>query len=691
MRRKLAVAGTQGLRRIIRVLVCIGAGGALAGSSGCPELFREDRDLLTVKVKDHEGDFVEAGAVARGQSTPISMELEPTRPAAPPEYDIAASPDDHAIGAAPLPPGIRPTLVDTSADGTSYTGVLSVDDEAALGPIYFRAYSREAPYDSQPFPAYEYDIVPVNVYTGTSAPYAVRLVPDSGYRGSFVDVEVFAANFEEPVTMTTGDPNVLVISLTYAPEDNRVCARLDISTQARTGETFLVIRSGNGNRSFDLPFIVRHAGRPVFRGIFPNFAHAGDTVEVTVGGNDFTPGTILRSLDPRASVVGLRRVDSHRLTASVRFDRGLTEDVQFEVEAVGGITDPFTVRVVGSGFEAPSIQSVGPSDLVEDTEVQVRFEGVHLDTGGAFEVVAIPSDGTWDGTVEGPFIDTSILPLTADHPGFVIAKLRVDGEADFDGEVLLALRRVSDGILTGARSARIRRNYSSRPFLHRAEVGRIRPGTDVVETLYGRDLHDVVRVIVESGGVESFGEVDVRTGAMSIGLTLRAEADAPLTGDAATNIVLVTRTGARSNAISYTVVAEAAACNEVEPTAGAKLKVTGDPSYVREIVQPEPSAPSMDGLGRPQVSFGLYPLGSLRIVFQDDIANIHMGTGDLQTVLMSFFDFGGSYWTLEPGLPVQVIEDTPTRLVLCIDAQLPATGSQVPSQLRVTGYGVINR
>ncbi len=125
------------------------------------------------------------------------------------------------------------------------------------------------------------------------------------------------------------------------------------------------------------------------------------------------------------------------------------------------------------------------------------------------------------------------------------------------------------------------------------------------------------------------------------------------------------------------------------PNQGLELVVTGAGGYSKTLR----SAQSMTPQSIAGQTIVEYVQGQLTfsLNIQSEPAAIH--TGAPPTLYLNVIDYGPPYgnWDLIPGA-VQVVEESPTRVGLCIDAVLHAVaGSITPQEVRVSGYLVFTR
>lgn len=136
-------------------------------------------------------------------------------------------------------------------------------------------------------------------------------------------------------------------------------------------------------------------------------------------------------------------------------------------------------------------------------------------------------------------------------------------------------------------------------------------------------------------------------------------------------------------------------CGDV-PDDGVELTVTGAGGFLHLVHVAASPAPKAGGdPGTTVLTFcrdGGDPFRCVGVYLPLAPSAIHVG--NVSATELDYYDELGNSWTKAPGGTLRVVEETPTRVALCIDAVLGVVGEPGegrPASLRMTGHLVFSR
>jgi hypothetical protein len=451
-----------------------------------------------------------------------------------PAPGISVSPESFEALQFQSPLTVQVTIAET-AEARPFKIALKANDTTIVENPFFEMYVKL--YDGSAL-----------FFVRTGAAAAPRLTGITGVaqRGAQADVVFHGMNFDRTATFVSqyGIP----VTLTEDVGPGQVRALIPLPLNIQTGELSFYVETAAGRSNRALLRVSAPRPPPFLAGLFPNYGAIGQETTVHVAGSGFVAGAMVVAEDgSEVALSGSTALLSQFLLKQNFRPTELLVQQSVQVDSLGRSSNPREFNIDPADFRGPRIADVNPDTLIAGALNQVEITWENYTNESAPDLIGLPNE-----RFAAPL--NSGETLTAKERGASnrsVAILDVP-PASSDGVFHLAAR-TAEGRNTNLFEMRVFTPNPGKPFVQKAQLGRVGRDAEVIDTIVGERLAGVrqVRFFPPRFTAEVIPGTNTAT---SVQVRIRALEDAPLTGDERTVFVVETSAG-RSNSVSYVLEA----------------------------------------------------------------------------------------------------------------------------------------
>jgi hypothetical protein len=218
------------------------------------------------------------------------------------------------------------------------------------------------------------NILTFTVTAAQNAPTLTSVTPNSGTRGTAVNVTLAGTNFIAGATVGATGSGITVSNVTVV-SGTQITATLTLAANATLGPSSISVTTSAGV-SNAVPFTV-NAAVPTLTSVTPNSGTQGTAVNVTLAGSGFIAGATVGVTGSGITVSNVTVVSGTQITATLNIAAATPGAYNISVTTTGGTSNTAAFTVNGaSGL--PTLTSIAPSSGARGTSVNVTLTGTNF-------------------------------------------------------------------------------------------------------------------------------------------------------------------------------------------------------------------------------------------------------------------------------------------------------------------------